>query len=98
MKGIVGKHMLTKPKGSSTLAGTSMYSRKQRRFSPLMLIGISVPLVLALIAGGVFATQKLTGSHAAAAPNPNCTITVPPNALTAKGLATPYILTATNAK
>jgi len=74
-----------------------MYSRKRKRFSPLMIAGLCVPLVLALIAGGVFTAQKLTGSHAAAVPNPNCTLIVPANALTAKGLSTPYQLTATNA-
>ena len=34
---------------------------------------------------------------AAATPNPNCSITVPANPLTAQGLATPYTLTATDA-
>jgi cytoskeletal protein RodZ len=37
------------------------------------------------------------GAPPAAAPNPNCTITVPAAALTAKGLATPYTLSATDA-
>lgn len=34
----------------------------------------------------------------AAAPNPNCSLVVPPNPLSAAGLATPYQLTATNGR
>src|SRR5579859_2193216 len=69
--------------------------RRRRRFSPLMLIGLSVPLVLAVIASVVFIVPHL-GSHAAAV-NGDCTLIVPANPLTAKGLATPYKLVATNA-
>lgn len=68
--------------------------RRKRRFSPLMLVGISVPVVLALIAGAVFILPHL-GSHAAAA-DVNCTLIVPTNPLSAQGLATPYQLVATN--
>ncbi|HLY25861.1 MAG TPA: hypothetical protein VKQ72_05945 [Aggregatilineales bacterium] len=60
-----------------------------------MLIGLSVPLVLAVIASVVFIVPHL-GSHAAAV-NGDCTLIVPANPLTAKGLATPYKLVATNA-
>lgn len=74
-----------------------MYTPKKRRFSPLLLIGISVPVLLVMIAGGVLAVQKFGGANAAAAVNMNCTLTVPPNPLTAQGLATPYQLAATNA-
>ena len=69
--------------------------RRRRRFSPLMLIGLSVPLVLAVIASVVFIVPRL-GSHAAAV-NGDCTLIVPARPLTAKGLATPYQLVATNA-
>ena len=69
--------------------------RGKRRFSPLALVGISVPLVLALIGGIVFALPH-TKTHAAAAVNGDCTLIVPPNPLTAQGLATPFQLTATN--
>ena len=69
--------------------------RRRSRFSPLMLIGLSVPLVLAVIASVVFIVPRL-GSHAAAV-NGDCTLIVPPNPLSAKGLATPYKLVATNA-
>jgi hypothetical protein len=87
--------MLTKPRRTSKLLETSMYSRrKHRRFSPLLLVGLCVPVLLALIAGGVFILPRL-GTHAAAA-NVNCTLIVPPNPLTAQGLATPYQLVGTN--
>jgi hypothetical protein len=75
----------------------SMNGRNRRKFSPLMLIGISVPVLLALIGLGYFAMQSHVPSHAAAAVNPNCTLIVPPNALTAQGLATPYQLFAPDA-
>ncbi len=45
---------------------------------------------------GIF-VYKSVASHAAEAnPNPNCTLIVPPDPLTAKGLATPYQLVATD--
>jgi hypothetical protein len=43
------------------------------------------------------AAAATTSAAAAATPNPNCTLVVPANPLTAQGLATPYQLTATNA-
>jgi hypothetical protein len=75
-------------------------SARRRHFSPLALVGLIVPLVLALIAGVVFVLPHL-GIHAAggaATVNMNCTLIVPPNPLTAQGLATPFQLTATNPK
>ena len=68
--------------------------RRRKRFSPLMLVGLSVPVVLALIASAVFILPRLS-SHAAAV-NADCTLIVPPNPLSAQGLATPYQLVATN--
>ena len=65
-----------------------------KHFSPLMLVGLSVPVVLALIATTVFILPRL-GSHAAAV-NGDCTLIVPHNPLSAQGLATPYQLVATN--
>ncbi len=61
-----------------------------------MFIGIIVTVVVALIAGAFLVTRPQTGSHAAAGPNPNCSLIVPPQPLTAQGLATPYQLVATN--
>src|SRR5436309_5539479 len=68
---------------------------RPKRFSPLMLVGLSVPVALALIASAVFILPRL-GSHAAAV-NGNCTLIVPARPLSAKGLATPYQLVATDA-
>src|ERR1700730_7954743 len=68
---------------------------RRKRFSPLMLIGLSVPVALAIIASAVFVLPRL-GSHAAAV-NGDCTLIVPARPLSAKGLATPYQLVATNA-
>jgi hypothetical protein len=67
---------------------------RRKRFSPLMLVGLSVPLVLALIASAVFILPHL-GSHAAAL-NGDCTLIVPARPLSAKGLATPYQLVASD--
>jgi hypothetical protein len=88
--------MLTKPRVPAEMAGNSVTTRKRRRLSPLMLVGMCVPVLLALIGVGVFAVLPYINSHAAATPNPNCTLIVPPNPLTPQGLATPYQLTATN--
>src|SRR5260370_27704191 len=67
---------------------------RRKRFSPLMLVGLSVPVVLAIIASAVFVLPRL-GSHAAAV-NGDCALGVPAGPLTAKGLAPPYQLVATN--
>ncbi len=91
--------MLTKPRDPSRVSPTSLYTRKRRRrISPLMLIGISIPVLLALVAGGVLIVLPRLQSHAAqATPNMDCTLLVPANPLSAQGLATPYQLSATNA-
>jgi len=68
--------------------------RRRKRFSPLILVGLSVPVVLALIASAVFILPRL-GSHAAAV-NGDCTLIVPSKPLSAQGLATPYQLVATD--
>lgn len=69
------------------------------RFSPLLLIGASVPLLLVLIASAVFIFPRFDSQAAALkAVNMNCTLIVPANPLTAQGLATPYQLVATNPK
>src|SRR5437899_2785596 len=70
--------------------------RRTKRFSPLLLTSLLVPAILALVAAGIFILPRI-GSHAAgAAVNGDCTLIVPPNPLTAQGLATPYQLVATN--
>jgi len=88
--------MLTKPRVPAQMAGNAVTTRKKRRLSPLMLVGMCVPVVLALVGVGIFAILPHMGSRAAATPNPNCTLIVPPNPLTAQGLATPYQLAATD--
>jgi hypothetical protein len=72
-------------------------STQRKRFSPLVLLGLSVPLMLALIVVGGIVFSHLMESHAAnPAVNMDCTLLVPANPLTAQGLATPYQLSATN--
>jgi len=87
--------MLTKTRPVSQ--GTSIHTRKKGRFSPLLLIGLGVTAALLLLGGGFAFVQYLRDSHAAAAINMDCTLTVPANPLSAQGLATPYQLSATNA-
>ncbi len=70
-------------------------STHRRRFSPLVLVGVIVSLAVALVGGVVFVLPHI-GSHAANAVNGDCTLIVPPQPLTAQGLATPYQLVATN--
>lgn len=67
---------------------------RRRRFSPLMLIGVVVSVVVGLIGAVVFILPHI-GTHAAAV-NMDCTLIVPADPLTAQGLATPYQLVATN--
>ena len=69
---------------------------RRSRFSPLLLTGLLVPIVLVLVAAAVFVLPKL-GSHAAAAINSDCTLIVPRDPLSARGLSTPYQLVATDA-
>ena len=69
-------------------------SKRTRRLSPLMIGSVAVPLVLALIAAGVFLGSRLL-THAAAV-NANCSLQLPAEPLTAQGLATPYQLFATD--
>jgi hypothetical protein len=90
--------MLTKPR-STSIPGPSMNGRNRRRkLSPLMLIGISIPVLLALIGAAFEVVLPRINSHAATAnPNPNCTLIVPANPLSAQGLATPYQLFAPDA-
>jgi hypothetical protein len=86
----------TKPRNPSAQLRKPSYGRGKPRLSPLMVLGISVPVLVALIGVAVFVVKPLIQSHAAD-PNPSCTLTVPANPLTAQGLATPYQLSATNA-
>jgi hypothetical protein len=60
--------------------------------------GLSVALLALLVAGvvGAIGLGRHLVTHAAGTPNPNCTLIVPNQPLTAQGLATPYQLVATN--
>lgn len=79
------------------LDSSSYYTRSRRRgFSPLILVGVLVTVVIALGVGGVVFLLPRMGSHAAGAVNADCTLIVPAHPLTAAGLATPYQLTATD--
>jgi hypothetical protein len=58
---------------------------------------VAIVVCAALVAAGLGVNHLLTArSVADAAVNPNCTLIVPANPLTAQGLATPYQLTATD--
>src|SRR5437763_1422411 len=88
--------MLTKPRDPAKMLVQS--ARKKRNSSPLMLIGIGVTVLAIVLGVGGFVIIPQLQSHAAAAnPNMNCTLIVPPNPLSAQGLATPYQLVATDA-
>lgn len=77
---------------------SSYRGRQRRRFSPLVLTSILVPLILVviLVTTAIFILPRLQSHAAGNTPNPNCSLIVPSNPLTAKGLATPYQLVATN--
>ncbi len=77
--------MLTKPRDPARMSDTSMYSRKQRRFSPLLLIGVTVTILVALIGIGVVVVLPHFRSNAAGTPNMDCTLIVPANPLSAQG-------------
>ena len=73
------------------------------RKSVAFRLSVVIPAAALAVAGAAFAFFE--GSSAAApaaappaAPNPDCSLTVPANPLTAQGLATPYQLFATDAK
>ncbi|WP_250400111.1 hypothetical protein [Streptomyces cellostaticus] len=78
-------------------------ARRWKR-SKLSLALVGGPVILAVVAGSVFAagSHHRRRAHEAsppptpgATPNPDCTLVVPDHPLTARGLATPYELVAT---
>jgi hypothetical protein len=73
-------------------------SPRLKRFSPAVFVGLIVTIVIALGTGAFLLLQPRTGSHAANddTPNPNCSLLVPANPLSAQGLATPYKFFATD--
>jgi len=60
------------------------------------LIGIGITLLVMILGSIIFVVAPYIRSHAAGA-NVDCAVIIPPNPLSAKGLATPYQLTALNA-
>jgi hypothetical protein len=74
-------------------------NRRRRRLccSGFLLSGaLAVVGLVASTGPGVNVAQAALPGTTAVMPNTNCTIIVPPRPLTARGLATPYQLTATN--
>ena len=66
-------------------------------YSAPVISVLAIVVCAAVVAAGLGVNQMLTARSAAdATANPNCTLIVPANPLTAQGLATPYQLTATD--
>jgi hypothetical protein len=87
---------LTRPKPLSTNQIMPRATRRRKHISPRMFVGAIITLVVAASAGLFVLVQPYVASHADAAVNTDCTLIVPPNPLTAQGLATPYQLVATD--
>ena len=71
--------------------------KRPRHSMSRFLLEAVLPLFIVMIAGSALLYVQITSHNAdaAAQPNPNCTLIVPPNPLSAQGLATAYQLTAT---
>jgi hypothetical protein len=67
--------------------------RGRPRRPVLLVAAIAVPLV---VVGGAGAVLAAAGNQPPADPDPNCTLVVPADPLSAQGLATPYQLRATD--
>jgi hypothetical protein len=75
------------------------YRRRRRALSVPVLSVVALIASAAVVAAAVGVSRMLTprtAANAAQDVNPNCTLIVPANPLSAQGLATPYQLTATN--
>jgi hypothetical protein len=92
-------NVIGKASGNGTGAPRRRHSRRRSRprtpLRPQLIVPLAVPMALGLALGVVMAesggppTTRIT----AAAANTDCELIVPPNPLTATGLATPYQLT-----
>ncbi|HEY4022642.1 MAG TPA: hypothetical protein VGM75_28380 [Pseudonocardiaceae bacterium] len=77
-----------------------MISTRRSRRTALLVWAVALPAALLAVTAAAFAFRSANAAApaaAAAVPNPNCSLIVPANPLSAAGLATPYQLTATNA-
>ena len=72
-------------------------TRRTHPRAALLAVLIVAPIALLGVTAAAFLFRSANAAAPAAAANPNCTLIVPANPLTATGLATPYQLTATNA-
>jgi hypothetical protein len=85
---------LTRP--STPLPSNRPPRRRRRKFPSYMLIGVAITILL-LSGAGIYAfINNRTTTTLADGDNMDCTLVVPPNPLTAQGLATPYQLKATD--
>ncbi len=73
----------------------TLSNRQRRRVSPLALVGVGVTMLVIVCASAILIIPRVF-SHADTV-NMDCTLVVPSNPLSARGLATPYQLSATNA-
>ncbi len=69
---------------------------QRRHFSPLLLTGLIMPVILGVVVASIFLLPRIGSRAAEADVNMDCTLIVPRNPLTAQGLATPYQLVATD--
>src|SRR5690242_10637883 len=87
---------LTRPETNAPLSGIRPSRRRRKKFPFYMLVGVAITsLILVGMGAYAFLNNRTTKTLADGA-NMNCTLVVPPNPLTAQGLATPYQLKATN--
>lgn len=70
-----------------------MRDKRRRRYS-LLRLSVLIPVIAVAVAVTVYSFAN--NAPADAGPNPDCTLVVPANPLSAKGLATPYQLRATD--
>ena len=69
---------------------------RRSRGTLLLLVGTLVTVVAVLVGTAIFLLPRMETHAADDKPNQNCTLIVPDQPLTARGLATPYQLKATD--
>lgn len=87
---------IAKRSRSRQLAARASHSQRTRQFSTCIFTTLSI--LLSFTSGCIAFLLSVQQAQAVTTPviNMNCTLVVPDNPLTARGLATPYILKATN--